>query len=617
MISLDSHLQIMHLIDAKNKTIIRMHKPELYDDDLTNVRPMVRDVNRDKKLYKGFEIGRNGITYRISSPIQTKEKEHIGVLEFGIKPSYFVEEVGNMVAIKAEWMVKTDNLKNLTNNEKREQIGEYSIIDSAPIFRILNSQIDLEKKRQVLSVGGKTYAVFNEFSINGHAEFNEVKIVFVKDVSELIQTYKDSLFAIYAVNGFIALIIALLLMKGLKIKETLERSLKELNASLEEKVKRRTDEQNVLLSLFDRGDSVLFKWKNDKSLSVEFASLGVSELLGYELSDIVENKITYASCVHEDDSQRVREETTKAKLNANAYFKHEPYRIVTRDGSIKWVVEYTIVIRNEKGEITHYIGHVTDISEQKRVEDQLMEQSRMAQMGEMISMIAHQWRQPLGAIAATSIDLNMKLELELFEVETQKGRDESQKYFVDSLNQINSLVDSLTNTIDDFRNFYKPDKTKALSQVNLPVQKAFQILEGSLKVNNVEVVQDVQSETELYLHVNELMQVVLNVMQNASDNFSSKDVKNPKRTLKTFDSSEACHIEICDNGGGIPNEIIGKIFDPYFSTKNEKNGTGLGLYMSKKIVEEHHNGKLSVDNSSDGCCFRIEINKKEEKNENR
>ena len=258
-----------------------------------------------------------------------------------------------------------------------------------------------------------------------------------------------------------------------------------------------------------------------------------------------------------------------------------------------------------------------EVEKNKKQQQVLFEQSRMAQMGEMISMIAHQWRQPLASISATSIDLDLKMELETFAIDTQEGRTEAMNYFKSSLGNINELVQSLTLTIDDFRNFYKPNKERDTVCVNTPIEKACAIVKASLEANDIESTYEYKARKQLELYSNELMQVVLNILQNAQDTLLTKEISNPQIIIKTLDTKESSIIEISDNGGGIDNEIIGKIFDPYFSTKNEKNGTGLGLYMSKTIVEEHHNGSLSVENIDDGVCFRIELVKKDKNNGNK
>ncbi|MFK5881141.1 MAG: sensor histidine kinase [Sulfurospirillum sp.] len=237
----------------------------------------------------------------------------------------------------------------------------------------------------------------------------------------------------------------------------------------------------------------------------------------------------------------------------------------------------------------------------------LFNQTRLAQMGEMISMIAHQWRQPLGAIASTSIDLKMKIELESFDLDDKNQRIECQDYFLDGLDNIESFTQDLTTTIDDFRNFYKPNKTLKEICIDEPIQKALKIIEYSLITSNIDLIKNFTSKEKIKIFDGELMQVILNIFKNAQDNFKLKEISQAKIWIQTRDVKNGIVVNICDNGGGIDDKIIEKIFDPYFSTKSQKNGTGLGLYMSKIIVEDNHNGKLSAVNSDKGVCFIIEL----------
>jgi signal transduction histidine kinase len=246
--------------------------------------------------------------------------------------------------------------------------------------------------------------------------------------------------------------------------------------------------------------------------------------------------------------------------------------------------------------------------DKNRIKDQqMLEQSRMAQMGEMISMIAHQWRQPLGAIASTSIDLRMKMILGSYDLDDKEQQKECTTYLDEQLVNVEGYVQNLTQTIDDFRNFYKPGKKKKVSFINRPIQKSLDIIRASAVSNGIEIMESFESKQSLPLFDSELMQVFLNILKNAQDNFKEKDIQSAKIMIKTTDIENGMKVEICDNGGGIPEDIIAKIFNPYFSTKSEKDGTGLGLYMSKTIIEEHHNGKLSVENREGGACFIIEI----------
>ncbi len=246
-----------------------------------------------------------------------------------------------------------------------------------------------------------------------------------------------------------------------------------------------------------------------------------------------------------------------------------------------------------------------EISKNRDKDQQLVQQSRMAQMGEMISMIAHQWRQPLGAIAAASIDLKMKMAFASFDLDNKEGQEACSSYFDEQLSNIERYVQSLTTTIDDFRNFYKPNKEKKVITINEPIKKSLSIIEAAAKANGVHIITDYGSQKVLALFDSELMQVFLNIIKNAQDNFLEKNTPDATIMIGTKDIEKGVQVEICDNGGGIPEDIREKIFDPYFSTKDEKNGTGLGLYMSKTIIEEHHDGKLFVKNNDNGVTFSI------------
>jgi len=239
----------------------------------------------------------------------------------------------------------------------------------------------------------------------------------------------------------------------------------------------------------------------------------------------------------------------------------------------------------------------------------IQQQSRLAQLGEMISMIAHQWRQPLNAIAANAIGIETKLSLweDDEEMLTKKGQVELHSFVNSKLNNIERYVQSLSMTIDNFRDFYKPTKEKRLVTINNSIKQALDIVETSMQTKSIKINKEFNSNIELELFTHELMQVILNLLKNSQDNFEEKNIEEAKISIITNDIKNGVRVDIVDNGGGIPTNIIDKIFDPYFSTKSEKNGTGLGLYMSKLIIEEHHNGKLLYQNTQDGVRFSIEI----------
>ncbi len=231
----------------------------------------------------------------------------------------------------------------------------------------------------------------------------------------------------------------------------------------------------------------------------------------------------------------------------------------------------------------------------------LLHQSRMAQMGEMINMIAHQWRQPLTSIS--SITSLMKL---------KSAVDECDKEFLSTkTSQIEDYVIYLSQTINDFRSFFHSNKEKELFLLQSAIDKSLYIIKPSIEAAHISIHIDNRSLKPVYSFSNELEQVVINLLKNAVDAHKESLVRTPKIGICCYDDETYAYLEICDNAGGIDETIIENIFDPYFTTKSSLNGTGIGLYMSKIIIEEHCKGSLDVANKEGGACFTIRLRHQE------
>lgn len=248
-----------------------------------------------------------------------------------------------------------------------------------------------------------------------------------------------------------------------------------------------------------------------------------------------------------------------------------------------------------------------EIEIQKNEEKQhiIETQSRFAAMGEMINMIAHQWRQPLASIGTASFNLKYKLLREEFDLETKEGREQQSYFFSKKLDEIEFYVQNLTTTINDFRNFFKTDKISVNTNIQNSIQHTLKIIQKDLQSNNIQVILDLKSKKQIDIYENEIIHVLINILKNAQDKFVEKETENPKIEIKTEDLEDTIKIDIYDNGGGIEDDKLNIIFEPYFSTKKEKNGTGIGLYMSKIIVEKNHRGSIFASNVNDGICFSI------------
>lgn len=240
-----------------------------------------------------------------------------------------------------------------------------------------------------------------------------------------------------------------------------------------------------------------------------------------------------------------------------------------------------------------------EVDKNTEKEKQLLYQSRLAQMGEMISMIAHQWRQPLASISSTVGTMKLDIMMDNYKKD----------FFEKSLGKISDYAQHLSATIDDFRGFFKDQKEKDDITLEEVVESSLRILSPSLSNSRIKVVKEYRCEKRFSSYSNELKQVVLNLIKNAEDALLERNIEKPIVYIKTYmqEDSGIYMLEINDNAGGIKEDILNDIFMPYFSTKISKDGTGLGLYMSKTIIEDHCNGKLSVKNNTNGAVFTIEL----------
>jgi len=225
-------------------------------------------------------------------------------------------------------------------------------------------------------------------------------------------------------------------------------------------------------------------------------------------------------------------------------------------------------------------------------------QSRQAAMGNMISMIAHQWRQPISVISM--IANNVLIDLEL-------GTEPNKDVLIAQMNDVVGNTQYLSTTIENFRDFFRPNKPKE----EFTVSKFFEILNNmvakSFANNDIKLELNIKEDITLSTYKNELLQVFLNIVNNAKDALISSGVKNGFVRIDTWVEADSLKMSVCDNGGGFGVDIEERMGEPYFTTKDEKNGTGLGLYMSKTIIAEHIKGALEWKNKDGGACFLITI----------
>jgi C4-dicarboxylate-specific signal transduction histidine kinase len=231
-------------------------------------------------------------------------------------------------------------------------------------------------------------------------------------------------------------------------------------------------------------------------------------------------------------------------------------------------------------------------------QEMLFRQARYAQMGEMISMIAHQWRQPLNAIATLNATVKLKNDMNRCD----------QAFLEEKTRLVSDYVHHLSSTIDDFRNFFRLDNHKVVKSVSGIIEDTLRLSKSALESKNICIARiEKCKDCKIVTYPNEVVHVVLNLLKNAEDAFRIRDVNDPVLTIRTTEDNGHARIEIEDNAGGIEEEFLEKIFDPYFTTKEENDGTGLGLYMSRTIIQDHCGGIIEVCNTERGALFSISL----------
>ncbi len=480
-----------HFVASDNTTILRMHKPSRFDDDLSAFRYSFKYVNETKKIFRGFDQGKTSHAFRNIYPIFDKEGNYLCALDIS-----FPSEV----------------LQNYLTN-----IGDMHT------HLLINKNIFDVKSwlRRDLALKYFPSAEHNDYMI-AMTQVHSIKTCIDENRERLKEIKKQT---------------------DLKIKE-------------------------------GKKFSVYYK-NSDKVKIVTF----------YPIKELENSSIVAWIVAYQDDYLISTALEFNLILRISLFFTF-------------FILFYFIYhIINQKNILNLQVKNEVEKNRQK--DQQMLEQSKHAQMGEMLSMIAHQWRQPLTAIGATSISLNIKARFnELIADEV-----------IEKTEKISEYAQHLSTTIEDFRDFFK--KNKEIKEVDYDelINSVLGIVEISIRNKDIKIVGELNCREKFETYPNEIKQVILNLLKNAEDILVEQKVEHPIIKISTYQENENFILEISDNGGGVPESVMKNIFNPYFSTKKEKNGTGLGLYMSKTIIEDHCGGKLTVSNNEEGAVFRINLGK--------
>ena len=393
------------------------------------------------------------------------------------------------------------------------------------------------------------------------------------------------------------------------------------------------DQEHLLHKLIDEYRDILVKYDKNIIASntntqgiITYVSKALCEISGYEIDELLgfpQNILR-----HPDMESKVFKELWDTVQSGQTW--RGDIKNLAKDGSFYWVRSTISPIYNQENKITGYSSIRQDVTHEKKAEflhlslekkstelqilnetlekrielaiqeskkkDHILaQQSKMASMGEMIANIAHQWRQPLNALSLLLQKQQVYFERDMLNSENMNA----------SVIKGTKLINRMSTTIDTFRDYFKPDRKKEIFDVQDVIGDSIKLIHNITNSANISIYSEINHNIKINGYKNEFTQVILNLISNAKDALLESDNVDKRILLKSVVDKQQVIISVLDNAGGIEESLLSKIFEPYFTTKEEGKGTGIGLYMSKMIIEESMNGSLKVQNTQYGATFSI------------
>lgn len=590
-----------HLPDSTS--FLRMHKPKVYGDSLIGIRQSVEYVNANLKPYFGFEEGRIYNGFRYVFPLFDDQNNYLGSVETSFDIKSFIDNYMNLFETKrvnfliSKKIVNEKVFKNQQSNYMQSPVKNF-YFDKLIVEKLESRTSKIMKHKASQEVFDEISKKINQgspFSVHFSA-VDELTVIIpiinqlTSEIAGSLNVSKSDRFIKNRLQEFTQLIIIILIVLGFIMFFIYREYLSKMKAKIESKNNQKIlDSQNSFIIITD---GITTKRVNNTFL----------EFFGYETLD--EFKKEYG-CICDFFLEEKGKNYLLKNMGELKWFEYiqqnqdKTFQVKINDKKKQPHIFYIEFNMNNKIYGNNYILTFIDITHLKNVENQLLYSEKMASLGNMIGNIAHQWRQPLSVISTAASGIHMKQEYGLLkEGDIEKNMD----YIVQN-------TQYLSETIDTFRDFIKDNDNKESVEVEINniIESVLKIMEATLKNNYIKVLFQGEDKIVKTMVKGEFIQVITNLINNAKDALKERKIENPQITIISKKQNGDIVITIEDNAGGIDNNIIENIFEPYFTTKHKSMGTGLGLYICHKIIVESFEGDLSVQNSPKGALFSIVI----------
>ena len=499
----------IHIVFSNNISFLRMHKPNKFGDDLTEIRYTFKYANEMKKSIFGFEQGRSTHAFRYTFPF-IHNNQHMGAIDISLSSESIQEKLQDINNIHSHFLVD-------------KKIFHKKVWESSNLMN-----------RYIQSIEHKDYMfTLNKFHNKERLLNSKKRIIFpLKDeINKKIELKQP--FAVYKQYTNNVNVVTFLPIDNVREEKAV-----------------------AYLVSYDK-DPYIYDIYRSYSIINIVLFVGLATLFYF-----IYRNLNYKKELEEEVSIKTKD---LQKVSKNLKDLNEN-------------LEQKIVFEVEKS---------------KAMESKLFQSEKMASMGEMIGNIAHQWRQPLSVISTGVTGMKMQKEYDLL----------TDDIFNDTCDVINKNAQYLSTTIDDFRNYIKGDREKKVFNLKKDINSFIHLVEGSIHKYNINIVLDLDESIEINGYENELTQCFINIFNNAKDVLVEIENSSERYLfISTNIENDRVLIKIKDNGGGIQEDIMPKIFEPYFTTKHQSQGTGLGLHMTYSLIVEGMNGTIEAKN----ICFDYE-----------